>query len=228
MSARRALLALSLFGISFGYLEAAVVVYLRHIYDPIRARVYPNHAPGELFPLLMPHHLPDPHLLAVELGREFATLVMLAAAAVAVTRNRRQWLAAFGLVFGVWDIFFYLFLKATINWPASPFTWDILFLLPGPWVGPVIAPCIVSATMIAAGAAAILSESKGRAVPITRWHGALILVGALTVTASFLWDWRNTTAGHLPNPFNWPLFWSGELAGAAAFIHAWRRRVTVH
>ncbi len=219
LSARRALTALTLFGVAFGYVEAAVVVYLRSIYDPLRARVYPGY-PGELFPLLRPEHLPDTRLLAVELGREFATLLMLAAVALAVSRNRRTWLAAFGFAFGVWDIFFYVFLKLTIHWPASLLTWDILFLLPAPWAGPVLAPVLVSLAMIAAGAFVLVAESRQRPIAAGKPHWIAILTGALVIVASFLWDWRNTTAGLWPNPFNWTVFCLGMLIGAAGFAHA--------
>src|SRR5947209_6846067 len=130
ISARRATGSVALFAIAFGFVEAAVVVYLRYIYDPIRARVYPGRLPGELFPLLKPGQLPDMYLLGVELWREVATMIMLGAVAMAVSRNWRQWMAAFGLAFGIWDICFYAFLKLAINWPASVWTWDILFLLP--------------------------------------------------------------------------------------------------
>lgn len=227
-SARRAILALTLFGISFGYVEAAVVVYLRHIYDPLRQSVYPTKPPGELFPLLKPEHLPDTRLLGVELGREFATIIMLAAAAIAVSRNRVQWLAAFGIVFGIWDIFFYVFLKVTINWPASLFTWDILFLLPGPWVGPVISPVIVSATMIATGIMVLVREGRGRPVHVNAIDCAGIIAGGIIIIAAFMWDFRNTMAGNWPNPFNWPVFWLGEAVGIAAFVHAWRARGRVN
>src|SRR6266849_2776202 len=108
---RRALLALVLFGISFGYVEASVVVYLRALYDPLRERLHPDRARGELFPLITPEQLATAggehsRLLLVELGREFATLVMLASAALAVSTNFRQWLAGFALAFGVWDLAF--------------------------------------------------------------------------------------------------------------------------
>ena len=78
--------ALVLFGISFAYVEAAVVVYLRTIYDPIRRQIHPGIAPGDLFPLISPQQLRDAapdktRLLGVELAREAATIVMLASAA---------------------------------------------------------------------------------------------------------------------------------------------------
>ncbi len=223
LSARRSLFALALFGISFGYVEAAVVVYLRSIYDPIRAHVYSGFPAGELFPLLKPEHLPDTHLLAVELGRELATLIMLAAIAIAVSHNARTWIAAFGIAFGVWDIFFYLSLKVAINWPASLFTWDILFLLPGPWVGPVIAPVIVSLAMIVGGAGVLIREDRGFPLKIKPVHWGAIVLGGLVVIVSFMWDWRHTMAGNWPHPFNWMLFWIGMLIGGASLAHAWRR-----
>ncbi len=36
---RRTVVGLFLFGISFGYVEAAVVIYLRALYEPLRQRL---------------------------------------------------------------------------------------------------------------------------------------------------------------------------------------------
>ena len=135
----RVVAGLVLFSASFGYVEAAVVIYLRSIYNPLRAHVYPA-SYGDLFPLLTVQQLqalgPD-HIvrLKTELGRELATLLMLAGAALAGTRKMREWLAAFLVCFGVWDLTFYIFLKLLLGWPASLLTWDILFLVPVPWTG---------------------------------------------------------------------------------------------
>src|SRR5690349_2988847 len=145
----RTITGLVLFAIAFGYVEAAVVAYLRSIYTPLRAHFYPPSSAGELFPLLTldqlralgPEHTAR---LNTELGREFATLLMLSSVALVAARKPREWIAAFVLCFGIWDITFYAFLKLLLNWPASLLTWDILFLLPVPWVGPVIAPILVS------------------------------------------------------------------------------------
>ncbi len=164
---RRAVLALVFFGVAFGYLEAAVVSYLRTLHEPARQQFYPGRAPSELFPLLTLDQVrstgPEQmHIFAVELGRETATIAMLAAVALAVARNAGQWAAAFVIAFGIWDITFYGSLKVLLDWPASLFTWDILFLLPVPWVGPVVAPVIVSAAMIAAGFWQLRSEAIGK------------------------------------------------------------------
>lgn len=230
MTFRRAIFSLILFGISFGYVEAAIVVYLRHIYDPIRQEIHPDKPPGELFPMITVEQLSakgpqHQRLLLTELVREFATLVMLAAAALAVASNMRQWLAAFVLAFGVWDIVFYLGLKAILDWPASLFTWDILFLLPLPWVGPVLSPCIVAAAMILTGTIVLHRELNGQGFLVGRIHWTAIVAGGLILMTAFMWDWRNTAAGNPPNPFNWPLFTLGMLVGMAGFAHAaWGRK----
>src|SRR5579863_6723309 len=132
---KRTVVALFLFGTAFGYLEAAVVSYLRLLHEPARLHYYPHRAAGELFPLLTVDQLresgePQTKLLVTEIGREAATLIMLAAIALAVARNAGQWAAAFVITFGVWDVTFYIFLKVLLDWPASLWTWDILFLLP--------------------------------------------------------------------------------------------------
>jgi hypothetical protein len=218
---RRAVAALFLFGISFGYVEAAVVVYLRAIYDPIRQQIHPERKPGELFPLITSDELANagpenPRRLLIEVGRETATMLMLAAVAIAVASNLHQWFAAFAVVFGVWDIMFYVFLKVMIHWPESLSTWDILFLIPLPWVGPVWAPVLVALTMIVCGLIALGSE-RLRGTPM-HWVG--VLAGAVVIVVAFVWDFRNTSAGGLPNPFNWPLFMLGEAIGLSAFLAA--------
>jgi hypothetical protein len=222
---RRAVAALFLFGISFGYLEAAVVVYLRVIYDPIRQRIHPERRPNDLFPLITPQQLADtgpenPRRLAVEVGREAATMLMLAAVALAIGRNLHEWFAAFAISFGVWDISFYAFLKLLIHWPDSLRTWDILFLIPLPWVGPVWAPLLVALSMIICGLISL--RTGGPHGGPLHWMG--VLAGAAVIVLAFVWDFRNTTAGGWPNSFNWPLFLAGEALGLSAFLLAIKTR----
>jgi hypothetical protein len=219
----RAGLALVLFGIAFGYVEAAIVVYLRHIYDPLRAHLYPGRAPGDLFPLIPVERLAPEHLrlLGAELGREAATLLMLAGVGLLAARRSRQWLAGFAIAFGVWDIAFYVFLKILLDWPASLLTWDILFLIPVPWVAPVLAPVLVSAVMIASGFIALRADWAGRPIDAHGWHWSGLLVGALAIIASFTWHYRTLMAGSPPEHFDWPIFFAGLLTGAGTFAHAW-------
>ena len=225
MKLSRTLVALTLFGVAFAYVEAAVVVYLRVHYDPIRRDTYPQRPEGDLFPMLQVEHLEQAgpqyeHMLWTELGRELATMFMLAAVGLAVARSFREWLAGFMIAFGVWDIFFYVFLKLLIDWPESLLTWDILFLVPLPWVGPVISPALVAAGMIAAGVVILWREARGSPIRFAWFHWLAILGGALILVAAFCWDHKNTSAGGWPNRFNWPLFILGESVGLAAFVHA--------
>lgn len=204
----RILVALVLFAAAFGYVEAAVVTYLRSIYT------------GDLFPLMTvdqlraagPAHI---HRLGTELGREAATILMLGAVALVAARNPREWMAAFAIVFGVWDITYYAGLKVLLNWPDSFLSWDLLFLLPVPWVGPVIAPMLVSAAMVVCGVWALARPVRARA---RNWLA--ILAGALLIVIAFAWDYRNTMAGRMPNPFQWLIFMGGLLLGVAGFLSA--------
>ena len=128
---------ITIFSIAMAFVEAAVVVYLRAIY-------YPE---GFAFPLTPRTDT----IIGVELLREFATILMLLS--IAVLTGRRGWerFAYFLFCFGIWDIFYYIWLKLLLDWPSSIFEWDILFLIPLPWIGPVIAPVFLSMLMIIFG-----------------------------------------------------------------------------
>ena len=221
---KRIIVALLLFGTAFGYLEAAVVVYLRALHEPARQRFYPGRPPAELFPLLTLEQIhstgtEQSQTLLIEIGREAATIIMLAAIALAVSRNSGEWAAAFVIAFGVWDITFYVFLKVLVDWPASIFTWDILFLLPVPWVGPVLAPVLVSAAMIAAGVWHLRSPVRIGAV---HWWG--ILCGAIVIIVAFAMDYRDIMAGGMPRNFNWWVFGAGLGTGVGSYVSAVRSR----
>ena len=222
---RRTAAGLVLFGVAFGYVEAAVVVYLRTIYNPVQRQILPDRPAGELFPLLTQEQLrataPENFQLAgVEVVREAATLVMLAAVALCAAGDRRRWLPAFAVAFGTWDLFYYLFLRLLIDWPASLLTWDVLFLIPVPWAAPVLAPTLVAVSVVGSGLVALR-----KAVRIRPLHWAALTLGCLLILVSFMQDFRNTRAGGLPHSFAWPLFAVGEFVGLGAFLHAARVRV---
>lgn len=232
----RSLLALGLFGVSFAYVEAAVVVYLRALYEPLHHRLHPDRSPDDLFPVIRLDQLEaeGPEVrrrLDIELVRELATLVMLAAVGLAVGRGWREAFAGFLVAFGVWDIAFYAFLKVLIDWPASFWTWDLLFLLPLPWTAPVIAPMIVALSMVASGVTVLAFEAVGRPMRLSWLEWTAVVAGGVLLVAAFCWDYRNIIAGRLPLPFHWPLFWTGEAIGVAGFLRAlaraWPRRSVV-
>lgn len=222
---KRTVIGLLLFGTAFGYLEAAVVSYLRALHEPAVQRIYPGRSPADLFPLLTLDQIQSQapvqmKTLAIEIGREVATIAMLAAIALVCSRNAGQWAAAFVIAFGVWDITFYLFLKLLLEWPASIFTWDILFLVPVPWVGPVLAPVLVSVAMVTAGIWHLRRETSGDRVRIGPLHWAGLMAGAVVIVVSFAMDYRNIMAGGMPHPFQWGVFSLGMALGVGSYVGA--------
>jgi hypothetical protein len=163
-----------LFAVAMGLMEAIVVVYLRKLY----------YSQGFNFPL---QTVPS-DMLSLELVREICTVVMLTFIALIAGKNKLQKFAWFIYCFAIWDIFYYVGLKLFLNWPPSLFTWDILFLIPIPWVGPVIAPVICSLTMILLAACIVVLQEKGYEVHIKRREWALILSGGFIIFIAFIWD----------------------------------------
>lgn len=198
-----------LFGIAMAYFEAAVVVYLRELF-------YPE---GFSFPLkLIPRNL-----ILVELGREVSTLVILAA--MAATAGRKLWerFAYFILAFGVWDIFYYLWLRVTIGWPPSLTEWDILFLIPLPWVGPVLAPVLIAALMVIGGVLLARLYARGHAFRPAAATLALWIVGTLAILYSFMRDTDATIRLRMPQPYYYPLLIIGLVLYAVGFVVSYRR-----
>jgi len=216
-------MGLFLFGISFGFVEAAVVVYIRTIYEPMRLQVYSKQAAADLFPMMTLEQLrataPETvRLVGVELVREIATLLMIAGVALAAAGGWKLWLPAFAVAFGTWDLFYYVFLKVLIDWPASLFTWDILFLIPAPWAAPVLAPVVVSVSLIVTGLMALR-----RSVRMHGFHWIALVMGCGLILLSFLGDFARITTGGIPDRFAWTIFGTGELLGVSAFLHAVRQ-----
>lgn len=143
-----------IFSVAFAFVEAAVVVYLRHLLGSAQ----PDVAREEILVLLPGIAFLEPQtalkiisntaLLNIERIREASTLVMLATVATIAGKNLKVKLAFFSLAFGIWDIFYYIFLRLTIGWPKSFFDLDVFFLLPTPWVGPVLVPISISLILI--------------------------------------------------------------------------------
>ena len=204
---KRTLLWLTLFSIAMGFLETAVVVYLRAIY-------YPN---GFDFPLVNMNTL----IAVTELGREAATIIMLAGIGIIAGKNSTQRFAWFIYCFAIWDIFYYVFLKLLLNWPESLFTWDILFLIPLPWVGPVIAPVIISLSMIILVLALVYFNQKSDSLRLNSKEWILLSGGSLVVIISFVIDCfrfihsytgdvMQAITNYFPHRFDWWIFWTGE------------------
>ncbi len=207
------------FAIAMGFLEAIVVVYIREIY-------YPE---GFSFPL----KLIPPKIFTIELVRELATLVMLVSIGMLAGKTKPEKFAWFLFSFGIWDITYYAALKIFLDWPASLLTWDILFLVPVTWIGPVLAPVICSITMILFGLLIIIPENKNQYVKPSCLAWSLIILGALIIFTSFILDYTllmvsegyfmkdgpslfnpgfiEAVTSYIPHKFNWGLFIIGEV-----------------
>ncbi len=206
-----------IFAAAFAYVESAVVVYLRKIYFdgsfgfPI-ATLWENG-----------RHVLD-RLVLIEMGREAATIVMLALLGVLSGRNGLQRFCFFMIAFGVWDIFYYVWLRVILGWPESLLTWDLLFYIPLPWVGPVITPILIAAAMTASGTLLIILDNSGYRI-CCRWYDWVIELGCgVLLIVSFCWDWRNVlrvpdgiSRTGIPESFAWWLFMPAYLVAAIYF-----------
>ncbi len=200
----RKLLWLTLFAVAMAFVESAVVVYLRLIY-------YPE---GFRFPLKL---IAD-KTIAIELLREISTLFMLLSVAALAGKKFWERFAHFLLLFGIWDIFYYLWLKALIDWPSSLLEWDILFLIPLPWIGPVIAPVSIALLMIFCGVliSRIIEKGGSFRPPMTSY--LLASAGTAMILYSFMRDTGATLYQQLPEPYRYELLILGDALFLAAFL----------
>ena len=195
---------LAIWGIAFGYLEAAVVVYLREIY-------YPE---GFAFPLV----IIEGRILMTEILREAMTLLIMWAAVSLAYQKVQSRIAAFIILFGVWDIFYYIFLKLLLNWPESLGTWDILFLIPLPWLGPVWAPVLVSISFIYAGITILWNNYQKHFFPFDKKFIIVELFAALLIIISFIIPGLSMFEQKAPEYFPWYIFLAGLLMGMGFFL----------
>ncbi|HYT65327.1 MAG TPA: hypothetical protein VEL51_02825 [Vicinamibacterales bacterium] len=188
------------FAVAMAWVEAACVYDLRVLVDRLE--------PYQSNPLPM-----SGALGIIELAREAATLVMLAAVGCLAGGTLRARLAYAAIAFGTWDIFYYVWLKVMCDWPTSLFDWDVLFLLPLPWWGPVIAPASVALLMIVWGTLATASPapSPGSRSGSRLWPAAGL--GAALALYVFMADSLRTAPygleavrTALPKTFNWSMF----------------------
>jgi len=208
------------FAVAMAWVEAASVYYLRVMVD----RVQPY----------QPNPLPIHRVLGqVELVREVATLVMLVTLGTLAGRTRYARAGYTAVAFGVWHIFYYLFLRVIGDWPRSLLDWDILFLLPLPWWGPVLAPVCIALLMIVGGSLASLRDARRGSFALTRSGWRLQAVGVVLALYVFMADALSAlpqgleaTQTVLPRTFNWALFWVAfTLMAAPVAQAAWRLRL---
>jgi hypothetical protein len=200
---RTAYACLWVFALAFGWIEASVVVYLRE--TAVRESVS-AYIPNLQVPLVS---VPAP-LVALEMAREACTLVLLGAVGWLAGRRPADRIGAFLLSFGIWDVTYYAVLRLVSGWPESVSTWDILFLIPSPWVAPVWAPVTVATLFALGGSYLFWTADRGRPY---RWADIGVLVASVCLTvAAFL-------LGYFPL---W-LFWTGVGLGIGWFVGVERR-----
>jgi hypothetical protein len=207
------------FAVAMAWVESAVVFYIRTMVD----RIQP--------------HQPDPLPLIgalgpVELARELATLIMHFTIGMLAGRTWRARIGYMAVSFGVWDVFYYVFLKVMCDWPNSLLDWDILFLLPLPWWGPVLSPVLIALLMIVWGTLASQFEAPRRPA-FAEWRTwGLNVLGIVIALYVFMADAIRVAdqgveviRNVLPARFNWPLFCVALVLMAAPVVQLCRRAI---
>ena len=203
-----------LYAVAMAYLEAAVVVYLQRALKI---------EPSTLFPLRDKSSLGG--FGTIELGREIATLVMLVTVGWLAGRNRLERLAWTSVAFGIWDLGYYAFLWVFIGWPTNLGTFDLLFLLPVPWVAPVLAPMIVSIALVFFGLMTAWRLRRTQELHLKLRHFGALVGGGLVVISSFTYNAGQILDGAIPRSFAWPIFVAGmALAIVAVAPLLWPNR----
>ena len=204
------LLCVAFFATAMGFLEAICVVYLRE------KLFSPGTDTQEIVAQLGP--------FGIEHIRELCTIVMLLTVAWVAGFNSRTRVAMFFLMFGVWDITYYIGLRVFTGWPGSLLEWDCLFLVPVPWYGPVLAPVLVSVFFVFSCVLLILREASGSSFRMT-WP-ALTLLGL----GFGLWYWsfvKDSNAimagGYAVVVYSWGLLIGGLSCAAFGLYFAARR-----
>jgi hypothetical protein len=210
------------YAIAMAFVESASVLYLRTIYggiDPVGSR-------RTVFD-------PLPDFVWVEIGREAATMVMLGSVGWLAGRGAAGRIGAFFMAFGIWDIFYYVFLWVFTGWPGSLMASDVLFLIPLPWWGPVLSPTLLAAIIIVAGAAAMARE-LGDGVPRPRIGAWLpVVIGLVLCLGAFMADAiaalpRGLEAAYASRggAFPWPLYTLGVVVGCYGLYSGLMQRAT--
>lgn len=222
----------TIYAIAMGFIETLIVIYLRMLY-------YPN---GFAFPLVPKI---DTFVLNIEWIREAFTIVMLATVAILAGKTFYEKFGYFLYTFAIWDIFYYIWLKVLLDWPKSFLTWDLLFLIPIPWAGPVLAPLILSITMASLCLTIIYLQDKGKNVLLTIREWSLLAIGSIIVLYTFFYDYgkliiqggflpkffnlaTNTSfqklvGAYVPTNYNWMIFTIGETMLLSAIISLYLR-----
>ncbi len=185
----------SAYAIAMAFLEAVVVVYIRGLLNITNDHV-----------ALGPY-------VTMEMWREAATLVMLASVGWLAGHRRADRLAYGLFAFGLWDIWYYIWLKVLTGWPETLLSWDVLFLIPLRWWGPVLSPMLIAALICASAVLVVVRMERGQRLEITPLNVGSLIAGGLLALYVFMSDalyallqgWTDWDTLR-PGPFKWPLF----------------------
>ncbi len=217
MKAKR-LFGLVVFAVAFGYLEADVVVYLRYLYYP---------GVVSLFPL----RIMDSEIFCFEIYRELATIIILLTISFLSSKKRWEVPFLFLVLFGIWDIFYYIFLYFMIHWPPSLFSFDILFLFPVLWMGPVLCPILTSLVLIGGSLFILKNGYKWISwinVIFTSVGIILIIWSFLAIPVGLLWiNDFDIFYTFVPKNFPWYLYIPGLLLLVFGFFFKPKSRPTM-
>ncbi len=214
MSEKRRWLVVVLFAVAMAWMESATVVYLRTLVgriDPYQREPLPISA----------------GLSEAEVVREAATLIMLLTVGLLAGRTWRSRIGYFAIAFGVWDILYYAFLAIIGGWPRTLMDWDVLFLIPLPWWGPILSPMLIAALLVIGGTLISLFDAPERPVWPGRWSWVLNFSGVLLALYVFMSDAIRALPGGveavraaLPerDSFNWLLFTASLVLMAAPIV----------
>lgn len=201
------------FAAGMAFVEAAVVIYLRALIGA-----------GPLFPM---KDLPAP-FLAVEIVREAATLVMLVSVSCLAFRGGARRMGTFLLTFAAWDIFYYVWLYVSTGWPAGVAEWDVLFLIPAPWIGPVWSVLLICAGMIAFSILFLRAPENAPFAP-GRSGWVTGVAGTAAVVATYILEWTKIGYGKgVPSGFSLPPFFLGIALLATSGWIAGRKAQGLH
>lgn len=205
MTHRARLFFIITFAVTLAFLEAASVIYL--------SELFPQN--GFTLPL---QSIPNT-LLRVELFREASVITILVSVAALAGNTFWEHFGWFLTIFGVTDIFYYIWLKATTGWPDSLFAWDVLFLIPVPWVAPVIAPLLISLFMIVIGLLITIIHSRGFGFRPTTIAWVAVLLGTGAILYSFWGHAVDTLNETIPSTYPYWLLILGLALYLTGFWH---------
>lgn len=204
----------SVYAVAMAFLEAVVVAYIRQLL------------------VITANHVTLGPYVTMEMWREMATLTMLAALGWLAGRKKLDRLAYGVFAFGLWDIWYYVWLKVLLDWPETIWDWDTLFLIPLHWWGPVLSPMLIAALICVTAVLAVIRMERGEKPDVTPARLSTALAGGVLALYVFMSDslhallqGRNDWDTLRPELFNWPLFLLAlALMAAPSLMATWPGR----